>query len=233
MVTAETDTARIPACRDTPLFALFGKITRILTSLAGWTGLTLLIYVNMRYIRMELELTVVRGILRSFSFFTVWINLLVSLGVTLPLLFPRRRTGRFFSIPQTVSGLLVYILVVGLIYHVFLARIWNPRGIHKLADVIQHYVVPILFALYWTFIPKGQLRFRMVPAWLVFPALYFLFILLIGSITGTYPYPFFDVPRLGLGQVMTNAGAITLALSLTGLAVVGLDKLLGRTRLRR
>jgi len=212
---------------------LLQKITQILTALAGWTGLTLLMIVNLRVVRVNLGLSVLGSILRSFSFFTVLTNLLVAIAVTVPILRPQRRAGRFLSRPQILSGLLVYIIVVGLIYHVALARIWNPGGIHKIADVIQHYLVPMLFLLHWIFVPKGTLGWKLVPSWLVFPAVYFGFILLCGVIANVYPYPFVDVSRLGLLRVLINAGVITLGFAVVGVAVVALDRLLGRTRLNR
>jgi len=212
---------------------LIKKITQILTALAGWTGLTLLMYVNLMFIRVDWGLTYLSSILRSFSYFTVLTNLFVTLSVTVPLLWPQRRAGSFFSKPKTLSGLLVYIVIVGLVYHVVLAKIWNPQGIHKLADVLQHYVVPILFLLHWLFAPKGELSWKAVPSWLVFPAVYFIFILVRGAIANAYPYPFVDVSRLGLLQVLINAVLITLGFSLFGLGTVALDKLLGKTRLNR
>lgn len=209
------------------------KTTRILTALAAWTGLTLLMVVNLRVIRVNLGLTYLGSILRSFCFFTVWTNLLVAIAVTVPILWPQRGAGRLFSRPQILSGLLVYIVVVGLIYHVTLARTWNPRGIHKIADMIQHYLVPILFLLHWIFLPKGTLGWQAVPSWLVFPAVYFAFILVCGTIANVYPYPFVDVSQLGLLRVLINAVVITLGFAVFGLGVVALDKLLGRTRLNR
>lgn len=212
---------------------LLQKITQILTALAGWTGLTLLMIVNLRVVRVNLGLSVLGAILRSFVYFTVWCNLLVTVAVTIPLVLAQRRAGRFLSRPQILSGLLVYIIVVGLIYHVALARIWNPGGIHKIADVIQHYLVPALFLLHWIFVPKGTLGWKLVPSWLVFPAVYFGFILLYGAIANTYPYPFVDASRLGLLRVLINAGVITLGFTAVGVGVVALDRLLGRTGLNR
>jgi hypothetical protein len=210
---------------------LLKKTTQILTALAGWTGLALLMVVYLKFIRVNLELTVFTAILRSFSYFTVWTNLLVVMGVTIPLLWPQRQAGLFFSRPKLLSGFLVYIVVVGLAYHFLLADAWKPRGLHKIADILQHYVVPILFLLHWIFIPKGKLSWKAVPLWLVFPAVYLAFIMVRGTISNVYPYPFADVSRLGIRPVLINAGVFTLGFVVLGLATVGLDRLLGKTRL--
>jgi hypothetical protein len=209
------------------------KTALVLTALAGWTGLILLMIVNLRVIRVQLGLSFLTAILRSFSFFTVLSTLLVTVSVTVLLLWPQRRAGRFFSRPPILSGFLVYIVVVGLVYHAALARIWSPQGLHLIADVLQHYVVPIFFLLHWLFIPKGVLRWRVVPAWLVFPAVYFGFALVRGAIADVYPYPFVNVSRLGIFRVLLNAAGFTLGFAVVGLATVVLDRLLGKTRLGR
>jgi hypothetical protein len=41
--------------------------------------------------------------------------------------------------------------------------------------------------------------------WLIFPILYFLYILLRGAISNAYPYPFLDVGKLGYDQAIVNA----------------------------
>lgn len=176
-------------------------------------------------------MTFLNSILRSLTFFTVLTNLLVLLSVTIPLLWPRKRAGRYFSNPRFLSGILVYILVVGLVYLVVLARTWNLQGLHKLADVFQHYIVPISFLLHWLFNPKGRLSWKAVPSWLVFPAVYLTFILVRGAIAGVYPYPFVDVSRLGIWHVLINTGLFALVFTAFGLATVGLDRLLGKTNL--
>lgn len=206
-------------------------ITRIPTALAGWSGLALLMIVNLRSIRVDLGLTHLRAILRSVSYFTVLCNLLVTVAVTITLLWPNRRVGRFFSSPKLLSGILACTVVVGLVYHLMLADVWNPQGMHLVADILQHYIVPISFLLHWIFIPKGTLNWKVIPSWLVFPVVYFLLIMVRGAIADVYPYPFIDVSRLGIWRVLINAVVITLGFAVVGSAVVALDLLLGRTRL--
>jgi hypothetical protein len=210
---------------------LLKKTTQILTALAGLAGLVLLMYFKLEYIQADLWLKFLGSILRSLSYFTVVSNLLVVLGVTIPLLWPKRRAGRFFSKPQTVTGLLVYLAIVGFVYHVAVARLWNPQGMQKIVDVIQHDIVPILFLLYWIFTPKGQLSWKVIFSWLLLPAVYLIFILVRGAITNVYPYPFVDVSQLGIRQVLINAGLLTLGFVVFGMAAVALDRLLGKTRL--
>jgi hypothetical protein len=212
---------------------LLEETTRALTALVVWTGFALLIVVDVWAVRGEAGMTFLSSVFRSLTLFTVLANLLVLLGATIPLLWPRRRAGRVFYQTQVHTGVIVFILIVGLVYLVVLARTWNPRGLPKIADMFQHYIVPIAFLLHWIFIPKGRLHWKAIPLWLVFPAVYLTFILVRGSIAHVYPYPFVDVSRLGIRRVLINAGLLTLGFVVLGLATVGLDRLLGKTRMNQ
>jgi hypothetical protein len=92
--------------------------------------------------------------------------------------------------------------------------------------------MPVLFTLYWWFcVPKGSLRLSHIGLWVLYPALYFAYILLRGDLLGTYPYPFVDVETLGYAQVFVNACGILAGFVLVALVVVGLDRWRGRTTL--
>ena len=62
--------------------------------------------------------------------------------------------------------------------------------------------------------------------------MYFILIMVRGAIADVYPYPFLDASRLGIRRLLINAGLLTFGFVLGGLTTVGLDRLLGRTRLR-
>jgi hypothetical protein len=84
--------------------------------------------------------------------------------------------------------LLVYNALVGIVYSLALRNVWALRGWQKIADVILHHALPLLYDLYWLiFVRKGSannsrennnddgLRFRDIPAWLAYPALYLIY----------------------------------------------------------
>ena len=68
------------------------------------------------------------------------------------------------------------------------------------------------------------MRFRHIGLWVLYPLVYFAYVLLRGDLLGQYQYPFFDVGTLGYPQVFVNAGGILAGFVLIALAVVGLDK---------
>ncbi|WP_291373319.1 Pr6Pr family membrane protein [Cyclobacterium sp.] len=127
----------------------------------------------------------------------------------LPLL-PGRKIKRnriiFFLQPGKLTAITVYILVVGLVYQLVLRGIWKPEGLQWLADEVLHSINPVLVLAFWVYFEnKVALHWRMLPYWLIYPALYLISILILGEITGFYPYPFVNVEELGIGKVILNS----------------------------
>ncbi len=54
------------------------------------------------------------------------------------------------------------------------------------------------------------------------PLIYGLYTLLHGPLSGFYPYPFFNVPKDGLGQVILNLAGIVLFFYVVGLTLVAI-----------
>jgi hypothetical protein len=68
----------------------------------------------------------------------------------LPWLAPDTRLGAFFTRPSV--RILTYIIIVAVIYHYLLAKLWNPQGWQLLADTIEHVVTPALYAIDWVLV---------------------------------------------------------------------------------
>lgn len=168
--------------------------------LAGWFAL-----ITQLYITLHTGTGPIQGLLvRYFSYFTILTNLLVVLSCTILLL--NRKNQGFFTNPKTLTAFTVYITVVGLIYNLLLRHQWQPQGIHFVADQLLHVVVPVLFILYWlVFVQKSALAWKDTLVWLIYPFIYFLYILFQGTISGFYPYPFIDVAKLGYQHVFINS----------------------------
>lgn len=170
-------------------------------------------------------------LIRFLSYMTIWTNILVTLGFLCPLLFPASGLSKFLQSPLVQGGLALYIFVVALVYHFFLAQIWEPAGLQYIADVLLHYMVPFLYLLFWAcFAPKGYLKLTSALIWLVYPLVYATYALVRGAVTGGYPYPFIDVAQLGYGLVLRNVFLLGLAYLLLGGLVVAADKLLSTRR---
>lgn len=184
-------------------------------ALLGWYGLLLQLFVVIITARAT-GVPVATAIANYFSFFTILTNLLVALVLTFSL---RRRPSNlsvFAGRAAVQSAVAVYIAIVGIVYSLVLRNLWDPEGLQKIADVILHDAIPVLYLLYWlTFVRKGKgegvLNFSTVPAWLAYPLLYLAYSLVRGAITGIYLYPFVDAGKLGYARVALNAVVLLLA----------------------
>ena len=195
-------------------------------ALAGWVGLAIQQYLIF-YSRWSTGASLLGGLINFFSFFTVLTNTLVVVVLSYALVQRDSAAKRFFLAPGISSGIAVSIVVVSLAYNLLLRHLWQPEGFQFVADELLHDVMPALFFTYWwRCVPKGSLRFKHIGAWVIYPLVYFAYVLLRGHLLGQYQYPFIDVDALGYPQVFVNAGGILAGFIVIALTVLGLDRLL-------
>jgi len=196
-----------------------------LAALLGWFALGLQLHLMFGYAALNGE-TPLLSILRFFSFFTVVTNTIAAISLSLSA-FGR---SNFMTRPNTQAAIAVYIFVVSLIYTLLLRNLWNPSGEQRLADTLLHYAMPALYLLYWIlFVPKEPLRYSGTIAWLICPAVYVVFALWRGAVTGQYPYPFLDAGRLGYAHIALNIAGLGAVFLGFGLVAVFLGKAIART----
>ena len=195
-----------------------------LVTLTAWSGLSIQLYLVL-IARWQADLSLLAGLVHFFSFFTVLTNTLAAAVLTCALT-TRPSRGRTWLLQAWVSaGIGVSIVVVGLAYNLLLRHLWHPEGWQRLADELLHDVMPLLYLAYWWLcVEKGQLRVWHCLVWVIYPLLYFIYVMLRGHLLGTYPYPFIDVGTLGYGQVLLNALGILLGFVLVSLGLIALDR---------
>ncbi len=194
-----------------------------ITALAGWFALTLQLYIIITN-NIANDTSVVDGIIKFFSFFTVLTNILVALSLTAGLISPASGMGKFFSLVSVKSAIAVYIAVVSIIYNFVLRQLWNPQGLQLIADILLHQVIPFLYGFYWiAFVPKGGLAWKFPVRLLIYPLIYLTYIIVRGAATGHYPYPFMDVTQIGTEQVLLNALLIMIGFITIGFLLVITD----------
>lgn len=163
--------------------------------------------------------------IRFFSFFTILTNILVALCCTILLLNYNSKWRNFFSNKNTLTAIAVYITIVGVVYNLILRFLWNPEGLQWIVDELLHSVIPILFIILWLlYIPKRRLQLKSVFAWLLYPLVYLIFIIIRGSFSGFYPYPFIDVNKLGYNKVIVNSTGMLAAFLVTSVLFVLIDR---------
>ena len=196
------------------------------TALAGWVGLAIQQYLIF-YSRWSSGASLLGGLINFFSFFTVLTNTLAVVVLSYALVRRESAAKRFFLSPPVSSGIAASIVVVSLAYNLLLRHLWSPTGFQFIADELLHDVMPVLFLIYWwRCVPKGHLRLKHIGLWVIYPLVYFAYVLLRGDLLGQYQYPFIDVGTLGYPQVFVNAGGILAGFVAIAMAVVGLDKYL-------
>ena len=164
-----------------------------------------------------------------FSFFTILTNLLLVLIYSSELwLWPW--LGWLRS-PVTRGMLAAAITLVMVFYHFVLAPAWDPEGWALVADTALHYATPIIYLVWWVAtVPHGQLKWSDIPAMLVPPTLYLIYVLIRGAAIGEYPYPILEANRIGYGVVALNVLAVLIGLTAFCAIVIALDRRLGRAK---
>jgi hypothetical protein len=203
------------------------KYYRMAAAALAWFALVLQYYLTIT----KPDAPFVEATVRYFSFFTILTNILVALALTLPWLSPRSKLGSFFDRPSVRTAILAYIVIVAVIYHYLLAKLWNPQGWELLADTIEHVVTPAFYVIDWVlFVPKGTVKWKSAFVWLGYPVAYAVYSLIHGAVTGFYPYPFINVSNLGYDKVLINMAVLVVVFLGLGLALIGIDRRIGRNK---
>ncbi|WP_446730969.1 Pr6Pr family membrane protein [Pseudomonas sp. CFBP 13710] len=199
-----------------------------LAAAATWFALALQLYLVL-WSRWQIEASLLGGLVHFFSFFTILTNTAVAGVLTAHVSTCNSKWRRICLRPAVSSGVMVSIVVVGVAYSLLLRNLWQPQGWQWLANELLHDVLPVAFVLYWALcVPKGTLRLWHVPAWAIYPLVYFAYLLLRGQSIGVYPYPFLDVSKLGMGQVWLNALGVLMAFLGCSVLVLAVDRWWGR-----
>ncbi|HEY5406898.1 MAG TPA: Pr6Pr family membrane protein [Ginsengibacter sp.] len=184
------------------------KLLLTVISLLGWFALIVQFYL----IISNRVTSIPETIIRYFSFFTILTNLIVAICCTNLLTEGNSGMKIFFGKQTTLTAITVYITIVGLVYNLILRFLWKPEGLQWIVDELLHSVIPLLFIAFWLlFVAKGKLLWKSVLAWLLYPLIYLVFVLLRGIPSSFYPYPFIDVDKIGYYQTAINSSGMLLA----------------------
>src|ERR1700753_1652308 len=186
-------------------------------AVVSWLALGLQFYLILE----NRVVSVPETILRYFSFFTILTNILVALTYT-AIVFDRMKK---LTQPVMLTATTVYIVIVGIIYNTILRFLWEPAGLALVVDESLHTVIPLSFLVFWIgFVPKSGLRWVHAFQWLVYPAAYVLYVIVLGALTAYYPYPFADAGQLGYPRALLNGLGIIAAFYVLGLLFIGLSR---------
>ncbi len=186
------------------------KPYRVLGACSGWSALIT------QYWLTTAHAGLLPGSITYFGFFTIWGNFLVALAFTAPLLPPTARPALFLR-PGARTAIGVYIFVVAVVYYFLLRKLYHLTGLDWYVNLQLHDINPPLYILDWAlFVPKGALRYRQIPYWLICPLLYAAYTLAHGAASGHYPYPFLNAATLGYARTSLNIAGLALLFVATG-----------------
>ena len=195
-------------------------------AVVAWAAVLTQIYLTV--VTFKTGEPVVTRLLYAVSYFTIHVNLLVAAISTVS--FFRGDGNSFLTRTGTKAAATVYIVIVALVYAVLLRGIEELSGLRIVTDFVLHKLMPVAYVLYWlAYVPKGSLRWSQPVWWLVYPALYFAYVLLRGAVTGEYLYyTLSDVNVLGWPTVLRNLILFVAGFYAVGLAVAAVDRTIGR-----
>lgn len=112
--------------------------------------------------------------------------------------------GRLLSY-SLLCGLVSWISVVGVAYHILLSGVHNPVGILAMTNIVHHTLVPSAVVLFWfLYRPASTLAIIEPVKWTLFPAAYGAYAITRGIIGGTFPYFYMDPGVVGWGGVVAS-----------------------------
>ena len=211
-----------------PLAVASGPVVQrlaVLLAVLGWTALVLQAWISVTR-HIALGNGAAYGVMMYTGYFTILTNALCAAVATAVALGARASPAlQALRRPAFITAAAVSILLVGVIYHLLLRAIHHPVGLEYACNIALHYLVPPLFvSFWWLAVPRGVLVWRDLWLAFAFPAAYAVYVLARGEIAGVYPYPFFDVTKLGYSDVLRNAVGLSGVFVATGLTMLALKR---------
>jgi hypothetical protein len=166
--------------------------------------------------------------LRYLSFFTIISNAAVALA-SLGRALGDGPLNRWAVTPGTRGAISVYIIVVAAIFQLLLSHLYRFTGSAWWGNLLAHQLVPALWITLWVGSgPHGRLDRAAPFRWLILPLAYSGWTLVVGGLTGWFPYPFVDYVKYGAGQTAISMTAIALFFLALGFAIRWIDGRLAR-----
>lgn len=137
-------------------------------------------------------------VVNFFSYFTNLSNIFISVVFIISAVrLIRDRTDATASDVAIRGAAVVYIAFVGLVFNTLLQGV-ELGDLAPWVNVICHMILPIAGLVEWlVWPPRRRIPLATAFWWLSFPAVYTVYSLARGAITGFYPYPFFNPGAVG------------------------------------
>ncbi len=133
-------------------------------------------------------------------YFTVQTNVIVFVYFLILIL--GKDKGKFH---EMFGGVLIYIFITMSIFIIFLQRIYHPTGFRAAGNIFSHYITPLLVIIYYVKQRENfQFKTEYIKLWIIYPLAYMIVVIIFGSITGDFLYPFFQIDTVGILGIMIS-----------------------------
>ena len=164
--------------------------------------------------------------LNFFSYFTNLSNLFAAFVLLLSVFSSSSASRDHVRYASTVN-----MTVVGLVFAVLLRNV-DLGALLPWVNFVLHYIMPVAVVLDWLVRPPvSKLKAKNILIAMVFPAAYLAYVVLRGTSTGWYPYPFLNPSNVGgYGGVAMYALGIVGTFLLAGWALLAFGNHLASSR---
>ena len=189
------------------------------------------------YKRQVYDETLVSAAVKSvefFSYFTILSNLLAAAALTTPLVAPSHRFAAWAEQSGPRASIATYLTITAVIYHTMLAGLWHGHGLRVFANDILHTATPAAYLIDLALRGgQGEARWIAAAKAMAFPALFGVWTLVHGALSGFYPYPFMNVTKRGYPAVVLTMVEMSLAFALVALIFVVLSRVRSKLALTK
>ena len=161
----------------------------VLIDLRLFFGVLILVAIGTQLI---IQVQIGYSVVNFFSFFTNLSNLFAAFVLLrgAARLIVRQAPSARDDVLRTAAA--VYMTVVGIVYMILLRNV-DLGSLLPWVNTVLHYIMPVVVVAEWLFQPPTtKLRARRILTLQLFPFIYLIYVLVRGSITSWYPYPFLN-----------------------------------------
>lgn len=144
----------------------------------------------------DVDINRLRETISLFKYFTIQSNLLVAIYFIL-LCTGKYNDSKLFK--DLFGTVFISITVTGFVFVTYLEWTFVSNGLYKLSSFFNHYLTPALVIAYLIH-NKSTFNFekKNIKLWMVFPVVYLVFLMIYGTITNDFIYPFFQIDEIGV-----------------------------------
>lgn len=184
------------------------RVAAAAIALLSWLGFAL----HLRETMIATALPLLGALWQQAIYFTEMTNVAVAVVFTLIAV-----RGDQPSVRWPVPGLAVAVSLVGVVYWSILFPVHPPRPDGVWSNILIHAVTPLSLICACIAYPGDRPPDAWAPVrWLIYPALYTVYVLVRGGVTGQYPYAFNDPSIVGPARWAATNLVLSVAILLWG-----------------